>query len=106
MKLQVELEVKDNAKLREIIETGKAYSLIDCKVVSEIDGKKYPVTPDGFVAELINKYELRKQCKRKTLFVVKDKGTFSIKKPYSLEIKQYLEKRYGDELVKIINEEL
>lgn len=33
MILEVKFEVKDNGALREIIETGKAYSLLDCKIL-------------------------------------------------------------------------
>ena len=33
MKINVTFEVKDNVTLREILETGKAYSLLECKVL-------------------------------------------------------------------------
>lgn len=68
---------------------------------------------DCYIEQMVNEELERKwlksQCKNKTLFVTKDckEGSFlSMKAKFSDSIAQYLRNQYGDNLVKIINEEL
>ena len=76
------------------------------------EGKLVHTTPDIFVGDLINEYETEKRLKNgaktKTFFVLKEKGQeleYTINSPYTKETKDYLEKKYGDKLVKILNKE-
>ena len=67
---------------------------------------------DTFVGDLVNNHlqekEFKRKCKNKTLVITKDlrDGEYSVySRPYSPEMKTWLEKSLGDNLVKIINED-
>lgn len=46
----------------------------------------------------------RKECRTKTLFIVKGMGTRVINTPFTPELKARMQKKYGDKLVEFINE--
>jgi hypothetical protein len=79
---------------------------------SPYDTEKHKMEPDMYVSNLIDDYELAKRLKKavktKTLFILKEKGReleYSTNQPYTPEVKERLEKKYGDKLVKILNTE-
>lgn len=79
--------------------------------------KKYPdgmeVDASQYIARLVDGYEnskqLKKWCKTKTLFTLdgdKEGEYRVVKSPYSPSVKQFLEKKYPNKGLKIINETL
>jgi len=62
------------------------------------------------VDEAENTKRLKRICKSKTLFTLKDDDTedefYSIKHPYCEKVRNHLEAKYGDNLGRILNEEL
>jgi len=92
-------------------------------LMEHVKGMVYPHDPrfgdkplalgmDGFVSGLIDEVEnakrLKKAAKTKTLFILKEKGReveYQTNSPYTPEVKERLEKEYGDKLVRILNTE-
>ena len=83
------------------------------KWTSEFDKEKieYDMSADVYINSLVSKFlenkEFRRKCKSKTLFILSGqaKGEFwEVKLAYNPKTKAYLEDKYGDELVEIINE--
>jgi hypothetical protein len=76
-------------------------------------GEEHRLTPDMFVAELIDNHEftlvMRRRCKKSTCYRLKGQKPGEYKAMavvYSAETGAALRKRYGDELEKIYNEEV
>lgn len=78
--------------------------------LNEFDQKMYPVEDDGFIAGLVERYELAKLCKKKTLFVLKGSDgknrEYEMKTPFTPAVKEHLVKKYGKDLVEILNERI
>jgi len=74
--------------------------------------EKHKMEPDMYVSNLIDENEtakrLKKGAKTKTMFIIKENGReleYQTNQPYTLEVKERIEKKYGDKLVKILNTE-
>jgi len=70
---------------------------------------------DMLVGDLLEAFlehrDLKRHCSKKTLFRLKgetyQKGEWlTVKAPFSVQVKEYLQKKYGDRLVEILNETL
>ena len=79
---------------------------------SSYDKKKHQMDPGMYIGELIEASDLAKRLKKgaktKTLFVVKEKGReieYQLNQPYTPAVKERIEKKYGDKLVKFLNTE-
>lgn len=81
----------------------------------------YKYYPEGFevdvcsfMAKMVDEFEakakLKKLCRNKTVFTLKsDKkpnSIWTIKTPYSSQVKKYLQNKHGDDLKEILNEQL
>lgn len=74
---------------------------------------EYPQDADLFIGGLFEKWlwakEIKRLCKGKTTFELASdaKGLFrSLNRPYSPEQASYIRNKYGNDLVRILNEEL
>ena len=80
------------------------------------EGEKSEYNPDIFVSELVEEYEKQKEERRikrllktKTVYIIRNAETgeevsWSLKAPFCEKVKLHLEKKYGDSLVRIVNE--
>jgi hypothetical protein len=67
-----------------------------------------PMDEELFMMVLVEDFQNRKDCQKKTLFKLggKKPGLYQINKPYSPEIAKFLRDKYGADLVEIVNETL
>lgn len=78
-------------------------------VETDYDFEKLDQIVDGLLEKAEEEKQLRRWCKKETLFSVEgdDNGAFrTIKAPFNAEVKAHLVKKYGDKLVRIVNETL
>lgn len=96
----------DEAQLYEFLRGRTRPGYLDPTKPEQID-------PDEFIADLVwdaveNRRKIR-ACKTKTLFRLKDDKEgecWTLNRPFTPEVKADLQKKYGDKLVSIINEEV
>lgn len=83
------------------------YEAVEAMPPCEFHGTMLDFNDEMFIDELCTEFDLKKECKKKTLFVLSDTdedSVMEIKHPYGPDIKAYLEKKYSKALVEIINE--
>jgi hypothetical protein len=75
------------------------------------DGETPPIEifmgVDDYINDLIDKFNLKKKCKRNTCFTLKSSewGSYRVlKMPYSVKVKRILTEKFGTELKEILNE--
>lgn len=93
---------KDEKELRAYVATLPRVKFDDHELTMDIG---------WFVTELVNQYEVDKKykvkCKNHTCFKLQgdsEEQFWSVNRPYSPKVKEYLKKKYSDKLVEIINE--
>jgi len=76
------------------------------------EAKTYKPDVDTFIAELVEAFEslrnLKRHCAKKTLYLLKGDdskdGWRTVKHPWCAKVKDYLTKKYGDQIKEIANE--